>query len=61
MVSKGLKVVIAGVRSDNAQELLYVVLTLSVLIYMLCTIIAFLTCHTACKSNININSNSHYT
>ena len=42
---KGHKIVITSVISDNGQEIPYVVLTLSVFIYMLCTEITFLTCH----------------
>ena len=42
---RGAKVVITSVISDNSQELPYVVLTLSVLIYLLCTTITSLTCH----------------
>ena len=49
MVSKGMRVAVAGMISDNGQELPYVLLTLSVLIYMLHTVITFLTCHTACR------------
>ena len=49
IISKGIKVVITGMISDNSQELRYVVLTLSVLIYMLHTRIIFFTCHTACR------------
>ena len=49
ILSKGIRFVSTGVISDNGQELPYVVLTLSVLIYMLQTVITFLTCHTACR------------